>query len=267
MGQRYPIEQITVFRNFFGLFPHLVFLLLSASWHAEGRLWKIQRWKLGIGRGVVLVGAQMCFYYSLVHMQLATATTLAFSGPLFITLFSIPILGHKVGVWRCIAVLIGFLGVVMVMKPGSDLFTMTAVLPIGAAIFYALTSVSSRLFDSSLPTALINLYATGGALVTTVILVLMTGNWISMIAPVDWLWFIGMGTAGGIAVLLLISAYRMAEPSLLSPFEYFGIPFSFFLGWYFFGEAPFDSLFPGVLFIVGGGLLTIWRERAIARKA
>ena len=67
------------------------------------------------------------------------------------------------------------------------------------------------------------------------------------------------------AVFLLISAYRMADPSSLSPFEYFGIPFSFLLGWVFFNEAPFDSLFPGVLFIVAGGLLVVWRERGKAK--
>ena len=70
-----------------------------------------------------------------------------------------------------------------------------------------------------------------------------------------------MGGVGGTAVFLLISAYRMADPSSLSPFEYFGIPFSFMLGWVFFNETPFDSLFPGVLLIVGGGLLVVWRER------
>jgi drug/metabolite transporter (DMT)-like permease len=71
-----------------------------------------------------------------------------------------------------------------------------------------------------------------------------------------------MGVAGGTAAFCLISAYRMAKPSSLSPFEYFGIPFSFFLGWIFFLETPFDRLIPGVFLIVGGGLVIIWRERS-----
>ena len=64
-----------------------------------------------------------------------------------------------------------------------------------------------------------------------------------------------MGAAGGVAVFCLISAYRLADPSSLSPFEYFGIPFSFALGWLFFSEAPFEKLIPGVFLIVGGGRL------------
>jgi len=261
MGARYPVEQITVFRNFFGLFPHLLVFLFATRAMAGKRQWKLERWKLGIGRGVMLIAAQMCFYHAILNMELATATTLAFCGPVFVTVMSIPMLGHKVGIWRWSAVLMAFVGVVVVMKPGGDAFSPVALLPIGAAFFYATTSLASRFFDSSVPTALINIYSTVSSLLVALVLVLVTGHWIPMATPNDWLWFIGMGTAGGIAVLLLITAYRMAEPSLLSPFEYFGIPFSFLLGWYFFDEAPFDSLFPGVLLIVGGGLLVIWRER------
>lgn len=266
MGQRYSIEQIIVFRNFFGLFPHvLIFYLAGARANTPGsghlERWKLERWKLGFGRGLMLIGAQICFYFALVNMQLATATTLAFCGPLFLTLLSIPMFGHTVGVWRMTAVLIGFAGVVMVMKPGSDVFSVFAVLPIGAAFFYAMASLSSRYFDSSVSTALINIYSTVSALLAAVVLLVISGHWLPMTTLGDWLWFIGMGTVGGCAVMLLITAYRMAEPSLLSPFEYFGIPFSFMLGWIFFNEKPFDALFPGVLFIVGAGLLVIWRER------
>jgi len=259
MGLRYPVEQITVFRNFFGLFPHLLVFWLSASGGVEKRVWKLKRWKLGIGRGLMLIAAQMCFYNAILHMQLATATTLAFCGPLFITVLSVPMLGHKVGVWRWFAVVLGFVGVVLVMKPGGDAFSLVALLPVGAAFFYATASLSSRFFDNSVSSALISIYSTAISLLAALVLVLVSGRWVAIVTPNDWLWFIGMGAVGGVAVLLLITAYRMAEPSLLSPFEYFGIPFSFVLGWYFFAETPFESLFPGALLIVGGGLLVIWR--------
>ena len=72
--------------------------------------------------------------------------------------------------------------------------------------------------------------------------------------------FVLMGIFGGIGVLGLVAAYRLVEPSKLAPFEYFGIPISFIFGWLFFNEAPFGTLFPGVLFIVGAGLLIILRE-------
>ena len=77
----------------------------------------------------------------------------------------------------------------------------------------------------------------------------------------DWLLLVAMGLVGGFAVLGLISAYRLARPASLSPYEYFGIPFAFILGWLFFDEAPFERLIPGVFLIVAGGMLIAWRER------
>jgi drug/metabolite transporter (DMT)-like permease len=66
---------------------------------------------------------------------------------------------------------------------------------------------------------------------------------------------------GGSGVLCLIASFRMTEPSNLAPFQYFGILFAFLLGWVFFGEAPVERLFPGVILIIAGGLLIVWRER------
>jgi drug/metabolite transporter (DMT)-like permease len=72
-----------------------------------------------------------------------------------------------------------------------------------------------------------------------------------------------MGMFGGTAVLCLVVAYRMTEPSNLAPFSYFGIPMALLLGWVFFDEAPLDDLFPGALLIVAGGLMIVWRERRL----
>ncbi len=267
MGDQYSVEQISLFRNCFGLIPHVLVLLFFSKTPVRATNWKLKRWKLGLARGLLLVCAQVSFYQSLVYLQLATAATLAFSGPFFITLLSIPLLGQKVGIWRWCAVLLGFVGVVMVMRPGSDVFTMVSVLPVCAALFYAAASLTARLFDDSESTALINIYSTIVAAFAALLITLITGNWTRLNSASDWLWFLGMGLVGGCAVMLLITAFRKAEPSLLSPFEYLGIPFSFILGWVFFDEAPVDTLFPGVLLIVGAGLLVVWRERANSRSS
>ena len=265
LGGRYPVEQISFYRNLFGILPNLLLLLFSAQWHSNGRSLSPGLWRLALGRGVLLVLAQLTFYTALVRMELATATTLAFAGPLFITTLSVPLLGHKVGWVRGSAVVIGFIGVVMVMQPGGDAFTPIALLPVAAALFYALVSLSSRYFDESVPTALISIYGSIGAMTTALVLLIYKGDPILLDNLHDWMLFVVMGGVGGTAVFLLISAYRMADPSSLSPFEYFGIPFSFMLGWLFFNETPFDSLFPGVFFIVGAGLLVVWRERALQK--
>ena len=261
MGDSYPVQQLASFRNLFGLIPSIIILLLSREWHERGRIILIGQWRLGLLRGLFIAIAQYCFYLSITNMALATATTLTYIGPIFITVLSIPILKHSVGLWRWLAVGIGFLGVLLIMRPGADVFSPYALLPVVAAFGYALAIVSSKLFVDEVPTAMINMYAAVGALFGSTSMLFATTGYIPVEQAIDWFWLLAMGSVGGSAVLLMISAYRLTRPGSLSPFEYFGIPFSFILGWVFFGEAPFDRLLPGVIFVVAGGLIIAWRER------
>lgn len=261
LGERYPVQQLAALRNIFGLIPSIVVLWLSREWHARGRLLAIRQWRLGLLRGLFIAMAQFCFYLAITRMELATAATLTYIGPVLITLLSIPILQHEVGRWRWAAVIIGLIGVIMIMAPGTEIFTPYSLLPIGAALGYSLSTVSVRLFDDHNPTALINMYASVGALVGALAIVLASSGYRAVESLQDWGLLLCMGLVGGCAVLALINAYRLAKPSSLSPFEYFGIPFAFILGWLFFDEAPFDKLLPGVFLIIAGGLLIAWRER------
>jgi len=260
LGGNYPVQQIASFRNLFGLIPSFIILGLSREWHERGRRLFITQWRFGLVRGLFIAGAQFCFYLAITKMELATATTLTYIGPIFITLLSIPLLKHTVGLWRWIAVGIGFLGVLFIMQPGRDVFTPYALLPVAAAFGYSVAIVSSKLFHDDVPTATINLYSSVGALIGSTSLLFATTGYIPIESLIDWAWLLAMGSVGGFAVLLMISAYRLTRPGSLSPFEYFGIPFSFVLGWVFFGEAPFERLLPGVIFVVAGGLIIAWRE-------
>lgn len=266
LSQSYPTPQLSMFRNLFGFIPTLLILLWSPKWIEAGRPLLIQQWKLAFARGGIGAFAQVSFYLAVFHLEFATATTILFAGPLFVTALSIPLLGHKVGPARWLAVLIGFAGVLLVMQPTAPDFTWYAVLPLCAAAGFASISVSAHLFDDAVPTALINLYYNTGSLIGAVALVIFTGSFVPIGRLEDWLWLGVMGIAGSIAAFCMISAYRSVEPSSLSPFEYFAIPFSFCLGWLFFSETPFDRLFPGVLLIVGGGLFIILRERSMKKN-
>jgi drug/metabolite transporter (DMT)-like permease len=261
LGERYPVQQLAAFRNVFGLIPSMLVLFLSREWHARGRQLKIRQWRLGLIRGLCIAGAQFCFYLSITKMELATASTLTYISPVLITMLSIPILKHQVGLWRWMAVFIGFVGVLMIMAPGSEVFTPYSLLPIGASLGYSLSTVCVRLFDEQVPTALINMYASIGALIGALAIVVATTGYLQVESAQDWLLLITMGFVGGFAVLALINAYRLTRPANLSPYEYFGIPFAFVLGWIFFDEAPFEKLIPGVFLIIMGGMLIAWRER------
>ena len=263
LGARYPAQQLSMLRNVFGLIPSALVLFSSRVWRESGRAVRLVHWKLASARGGFVTIAQFCFYLSLIHLEFATASTIAFSGALFVTLLSIPILGHRVGIWRWSAVGTGFVGIVLVMRPDAGSFNVYALLPVCAALGYAASSVTAQLFDKSVSTALINLYALAGALTGAVVLVVFTGGYVEVATYQDWLWLLAMGVAGGSAVFCLVTAYRLTAPSNLAPFEYFSIPFAFLLGWMFFDEAPFHRLIPGVFLIIGGGLLIVWRERKV----
>lgn len=261
MGGTYSAPQMSFFRNFFGMIPVILVLVLSSEWRRRGRQLKIRQWRLGLMRGLFVAFAQLCFYLALVNLEFATAATLAFVSPLFITALSVPVLGERVGPWRWGAVVIGFLGVITVMRPGSEVFTLYAVLPLGAAFSYASLSVSARLFDEDVPTPLINLYGGIGAVAGSSALMMMTGGYEPVQTAQDWFLLLIMGGCGGLAVLAIITAYRQTPPGNLAPFEFFGIPLAFVVGWLVFDETPFERLFPGVLLIVAGGLLIVWRQR------
>jgi drug/metabolite transporter (DMT)-like permease len=266
LGDRYAVPQIATMRNIFGLIPALLLVYVSSRGHRGMARFRLENWPLALGRGVCIAVAQFCFYLSLTRMEFATASTLAFAGPLFITALSVPVLGHRVGLVRWAAVAVGFVGIVLVMRPRGDVFQWISLLPIGAAFGYGLSSVLVRLFDPGSSTAVINLHTTLATLTCSALLMLIHGGYVPVAGAVDWAWMIVMGLVGGCAVFCLIAAYRLTQPSNLSPFEYFGIPFAFVIGWLFFDEAPFDRLIPGVFLIIAGGLMIVWRERRGDRR-
>ena len=260
LGNNYPILQISVLRNLFGVVPSILILMMGPGLSDLKKINTVFYWKIIIFRGVVVLLAQFCFYTALTKIEFATASSLGFTSPLFITLLSIPILSHKVGFYRIFAVCFGFLGVLAIFQPFNDGFTIWLILPVIAGFCYALSSILVRFFPDEIHSGSIQI---GQQLVTALIgAVVLTamGDFIPIETIKDAQIFLMLGLFGGIGVLSLVISYRMVEPSVLAPFEYFGIPISFILGWLFFAEAPFEILFPGVFFIVCGGIIIIYRE-------
>ncbi len=261
LTSEYRAAELAAYRNLFGLIPSALALLWARDWRRGGASFRLRQWRLAVFRGVCVTFAQFSFYLSLGAMPFASATTISYAMALFMTAFAVPILGEKVGPVRWLAVGVGFAGVILVMKPGAETFQWVAVLPLIAAALYAISGVTSRLLDDEAPSALLNLYSTGVSTVGAIALTLATGGFSAIQSSQDFGLIVAMGAFGGAAVLCWVIAHRRTEQSNLAPFNYFGIPLAFALGWIFFGEAPFDDLFPGALLIAAGGLLILWRER------
>ncbi|WP_085308726.1 DMT family transporter [Planktotalea arctica] len=261
LSASYSAQELSAYRNVLGIFPSLVLLIYTEELKFRGSSLKIEQWKLALFRGLVVAVAQIFFYSALAQLELATVATLGQTNAFFVVILSVLYLGEKVGAWRVAALVIGFAGVVWILRPGSDAFTLAALLPIGAAACYAFAMVSVRKFGPQTSNGLLYLYSSAGSAVGAIFLAMFTTEFSPIHSIADGALIFLMSTIGGIGVLLMMIAFRIASPSVLAPFWYFGILTAGLFGWLIFDEAPLDTLFPGVLLIVGAGALIIWREK------
>lgn len=261
----YSAPELSAYRNVLGIVPSLALMVWTGELRFRGSHLMVRNWPLAVSRGVAVALAQLCFYTALAHLELATVSALAQTNAMFVVLLSVVLLGERVGLWRYAALIMGFLGAVWILRPGSDAFSIWALMPVGAALCYGYSVVTVRKFDASVSNGLLFLYASVAAAVGAVIIAAFTTDFTPLRSVADGALIFSMAVLGGIGVLLMMLAYRMAAPSVLAPFGYFGILSAFSFGWLIFGEAPVDRLFPGVFLIVGAGALIMWRENRARR--
>ncbi|MDB9839549.1 DMT family transporter [Planktomarina temperata] len=260
LSASYSPQELSVYRNVLGVLPSILLLMYTRELSFDIKDYKIKKWKLAFGRGLLVALAQFLFYTALADLELATVSALGQTNAIFIVLIAVIFYGEKVGAWRWSAVIIGFGGAVWIMQPGSNMFTWTAALPIGAAFCYAASMVTLRSFDVSISSAIIYLYSSIAAALGAILLATGTTDFSPIQSMSDALLILSMSLCGGFGVVFLMYAFRQAPASVLAPFSYFGILTAFGLGWIVFDELPLDKLFPGVILIILSGLTILWRE-------
>ena len=182
--------------------------------------------------------------------------------PLIIAALSGPILGETVGWRRWLAIAVGFVGVMIILQPGASVFDPAALIPLGAAIMFALYGLLTR-FAARLDTTATSFFWTGtvGAVVMTAV-----GLWFwEPMTGRDWVWMATLCVTGALGHWLLIKCYEVAEASAVQPFAYFQLVFASALGLVVFGEAIRSNVALGAALIVSAGLFTLWRERLTLR--
>ncbi|MDB2466439.1 DMT family transporter [Planktomarina temperata] len=260
LSASYSPQELSVYRNVLGVLPSILLLMYTRELSFDIKDYKIKKWKLAFGRGLLVALAQLLFYTALADLELATVSALGQTNAIFIVLIAVIFYGEKVGAWRWSAVIIGFGGAVWIMQPGSNMFTWTAALPIGAAFCYAASMVTLRSFDVSISSAIIYLYSSIAAALGAILLATGTTDFSPIQSMSDALLILSMSLCGGFGVVFLMYAFRQAPASVLAPFSYFGILTAFGLGWIVFDELPLDKLLPGVILIILSGLTILWRE-------
>ena len=213
--------------------------------------------KLQIVRGLTLFLANICFFYSISVISMAKALTLAFVAPLVTTALSPFLLNEKVGLRRWSAVIIGFMGTLIVIRPGLIEINLATISALGTGCFYGIYLVITRKLHST-DNPLLTLLITGvvGAIVATLFVPIV---WINP-TIIQWSWLSIMGIFACAGHLLLIYSLRYADASKLAPFGYFEIIPNIILGYYVFNDFPDDWTFLGLLIIISSGIYIFRRE-------
>lgn len=155
----FSAHELSAYRNVFGIIPSLIIMLYIGELRFRKKTLALRQWKLAFVRGGIVAGAQLTFYSAIGFMELATIPALGHTSGLFIVLLSISLFREPVGRWRWGAVLVGFIGAILIVQPGSDAFSLRALLPIFAAFFYTLYLITMPLFDDDAPNPVIYIYA------------------------------------------------------------------------------------------------------------
>ena len=268
----YPLSQAMVFRSL----TALPLLLLLAAFDGGVRTLFTPGTRAMIGRGLVMFVAYAAYYLALPALPLASAVALYFSAPLFITLLSVPMLGETVGWRRLSAVLAGFGGVLIILRPGAGVFEIAALLPVLSGLCYGLSMIFARKLGQ---TESAPAMAFWGNLVFLVIATAMALGFGGTTAPDlhpslaflmrGWVWptpldatlMAGCGVIAALGLTLLTQAYRIADANAVTPFEYSAMLWGILWGWAFFAEWPDALAWTGIAIIVAAGLFVLWRER------
>jgi len=248
-----PILQITWARYFFTV----VFTLPIMMFFFKKQLVWSDKPKLQILRGLILLSANICFFYAISIISLAKALTLAFVAPLIVTAFSPLMLGERVGFRRWTAVVVGFIGSLVVIRPGFVELNFASFAALGTGILYGFYLIITRKLSTS-DNPLLTLLLTGmvGAILVSAVIPFY---WVKPTLN-QWSLMAGIGVFACIGHLFLILSLKYADASKLAPLGYTEIIPNVLIGYYFFSELPDNWTYVGLLIIILSGLYISRRE-------
>jgi len=248
-----PVLQITWSRYFFTV---IIVLPVMFLFFKKNLKWTEQP-KLQLIRGLLLFCANILFFYSISVISLTKALTLAFIAPLIVTILSPILLDEKVGFRRWAAVITGFIGSLIVLRPGFVEINLASIAALGTGFLYGIYLIVTRkLYNSDHPLLTLLLTGVVGAIIGSMI---MPTVWVQPTLT-EWYMMFAIGFFASIGHLLLILSLRYADASKLAPFGYFEIITNIIIGFYFFNHFPDNWTFFGLFIIISSGIYIFKRE-------
>jgi len=249
----YDPLQIIFLRNLLAV-PMIAAILLAAGGTAalRTRHLAVHAW-----RGLLMVVGAYCFFRGLAELPLAEATALVFAAPIFITALSVPLLGEAVGGRRWAAVMVGFAGVLIIVRPGAAAFQPASLFVVATAALYALFMIGARWIrrDENLWTMMFYV-----ALFPLLFAALVVAFQWQAVQLAHLPYFLGMAVFGTLGVTLIGHAFRLAPAAVVAPFDYTALLWASLLGWLVWGEVPATWTYIGAAVIIASGIYIVFRE-------
>jgi drug/metabolite transporter (DMT)-like permease len=270
LSGKYPLPEIMAFRCVAAVIPLLVLV------HYDGGLSRLRirhPWPL-LARGLLLLGSYTTYYLALAAIPLAEAISLSYSAPLFIALLAVPILGEKPRASSWLAIIVGFIGVIIVSHPGAGVIDPAALLAVAGAAFYALAQLMARRLGIGERASIMAVMQNFVFFIAAIVMGAVAGR--GGLAQVthpsmqfllrawqtpdlrDLLLISSTGLVAAVASWLLTHAYRIAEAHVIAPFEYSSIPWATTWGILIWGEIPDGHTIVGIIVIIGTGIFVLW---------
>jgi drug/metabolite transporter (DMT)-like permease len=256
----YSLVQIIFVRSV----VHLLWMLALFMPGMGLKLFATKRPGLQLMRSLLQLLALVAFVVGLLYVPMTTATAIYFSGPLIVVALAALMLGERVGIRRWLAVLVGFIGAMIIIRPGAEDTHWAAVLLLVSALFYALYQILTRRIADHDDFRVTAVYTILIAFVASTIAVPF--YWVTPVGWVDWLVFGGLGIFGGLGHLFVIKAYEHAEASVIGPFDYGQLIGVTIVGYLVFGEIAGLWTWVGAAVIIASGLYITRREAAKRRR-
>ena len=274
LSGNYPLHQAMLLR----CVTAIPFMLALVAYNGGLKTLLTANWRVMLVRGMIMFCAYTSYYLALAALPMATTVSLYFAAPLFITVLSVVFLGEIVGPRRWMAVLAGFAGVIILVRPGSELFDWAALLPVLAGLCYGTSMIIARRFGTRETAAAMAFHGNTVFLLGAIALSLVFGSgafasdghkslgflmrgWATP-SLLDLGLMMACGVIAAVGSTLLTQAYRVAEANVVAPFEYSGLVWSVLYGWIFWRDWPDPVSWIGVAIIVGAGLYVLYRENS-----
>jgi len=254
-SQHYPPMQVAVLRGL----ASLPFMLLPVLALGRIRDLKPRRFGMHLLRGALSVAVLAGFIYAVRVLSLANAYSIFLAAPLIVTALSVPLLGDRVD-WRTwLAISIGLVGVLTMLRPSaSALVTLGALAALLSATAYSFSAIALRVLTRTDTTSSVVFWTLG--LMTVFAGIIAAPEWVPLQRE-HWKWLAAMGVFGSIGQLLFTEAFRSAPPSIVAPFEYTALLWGVAIDWAVWDVLPASRIYLGGGIVITSGLYLIWRER------